>query len=122
MAFPYAITLSSFLNVEDVHKSLENLSDMGFDQIEVFGEPEETDLRFMNDILMSFNFKVMGVTGMWGKISPSGWKRRMLSNDFSYRKCSEIYVLKCVKMCRYLGGNKLNVCLFSDPVNSFDVT
>ena len=25
-------------------------------------------------------------------------------------------------MCNYLGGNKINVCLFSDPINSFDLT
>ena len=23
-------------------------------------------------------------------------------------------------MCDYLGGNEINVCLFSDPINSFD--
>ncbi len=71
---------------------------------------------------MSFNFKIIGVTGMWGKISLSGWKRRLLSDDVAFQKYSENYVIKCIDMCSYLGGSKVNICLFSDPINSFDVT
>jgi D-psicose/D-tagatose/L-ribulose 3-epimerase len=59
---------------------------------------------------------------MWGKLSPLGWKRRILSNDISFRKYSENYLIKCIEMCNYLGGDKINVCLFSDPLNTFDLT
>ena len=122
MAFSYSITLSSFRNIEETYKTLEKLSAIGFNQLEMFGEPEDTNLRQINDILLSYNFKVIGVTGMWGKTSPLGWKRRLLSNDVSFRKYSEDYVFKCIEMCSYFGGNKINICLFSDPIYSFDVT
>jgi D-psicose/D-tagatose/L-ribulose 3-epimerase len=122
MAFSYSITLSSFLNVEETHKTLEKLSAIGFSHLEMFGEPEETNLKDIKDILQSFNFKIIGVTGMWGPITPFGWKRRLLSDDVSFRKYSEKYVTKCIEMCGYFGGNKINVCLFSDPIYSFDVT
>jgi sugar phosphate isomerase/epimerase len=122
MTISYSITLSSFLNIEGTCKTLEKLSSMGFTQLEMFGEPDEMDLKSISDALMSFNFKVIGVTGMWGKASPSGWKRRLLSADFSLRKYSENYVVKCIEMCSYFGGEKINICLFSDPINSFDVT
>ena len=59
---------------------------------------------------------------MWGRISPLGWKRRILSNDIAFRKYSERYLLDCIDMCSYFGGNKINVCLFSDPIYSFDLT
>ncbi len=122
MAFSYSITISSFLNIEETYKTLEKLSAIGFNQLEMFGEPDETNLKQIRDVLLSFNFKVIGITGMWGKISPLGWKRRLLSNDVSFRKYSEDYVIKCIEMCSYFGGNKINICLFSDPIYSFDVT
>jgi len=122
MPFSYSITLSSFLNIENIHNTLEKLSFVGFNQLEMYGEPDEIDLKYIKDIIQSFNFKIIGVTGMWGKISSSGWKRRILSNDVSFRKYSKNYLIKCIEMCSYLGGNKINVCLFSDPINSFDVT
>ncbi|MBA3978479.1 MAG: sugar phosphate isomerase/epimerase [Nitrosopumilus sp.] len=122
MAFSYSITLSSFLNIEEICNTLEKLSAIGFNQLEMYGEPDEANLKFIHDILLSFNFKIIGVTGMWGKISSSGWKRRLLSNDVAFKKYSEDYVIKCIEMCSYFGGNKINICLFSDPINSFDVT
>ncbi len=122
MAFSYSITLSSFLNIEDTHKTLEKLSSIGFSHLEMFGEPDEPNLKHINDILQSFNFKIIGVTGMWGPISPLGWKRRLLSSDASFGKYSENYVIKCIDMCSYFGGSKINICLFSDPIYSFDVT
>ena len=43
---------------------------LGFNQLEMYGEPDEIDLKYINDIILSFNFKIIGITGMWGKISP----------------------------------------------------
>jgi D-psicose/D-tagatose/L-ribulose 3-epimerase len=122
LTYSYSITLSSFFNIENILLTLEKLSAVGFDQLEMYGEPDEMDLKYIKDIILSFNFKIIGITGMWGKISPSGWKRRLLSNDISFRKYSENYLIKCIEMCRYLEGNKINVCLFSDPINSLDLT
>jgi sugar phosphate isomerase/epimerase len=122
MAFSYSITLASFLNIESTYVTLEKLSALGFNKLEMFGEPDDLDLKYLSDVMSSFNFKVIGVTGMWGKISPLGWKRRILSNDISFRKYTENYLSKCIEMCNYFGGNEINVCLFSDPINSFDVT
>ncbi len=122
MAFSYSITLSSFMHIEETYKTLEKLAAIGFNQLEMFGEPDEANLKHMYDILRSFDFKIIGVTGMWGPISPLGWKRRLLSDDVTFKKYSEDYVIKCIDMCSYFGGNKINICLFSDPIYSFDVT
>jgi D-psicose/D-tagatose/L-ribulose 3-epimerase len=122
LTYSYSITLSSFFNIENILLTLEKLSAVGFDQLEMYGEPDEMDLKYIKDIILSFNFKIIGITGMWGRISPSGWKRRLLSNDISFRKYSENYLIKCIEMCRYLEGNKINICLFSDPINSLDLT
>ncbi len=46
MSLSYSITLSSFLNVEDIYVTLEKLSEVGFNQLEMFGEPDEIDLKY----------------------------------------------------------------------------
>jgi sugar phosphate isomerase/epimerase len=122
MTFSYSITLSSFLKFENIYATLENLHSLGFRKLEMYGEPDKVNLKYYNDLFNSFNFKIIGITGMWGRISPLGWKRRLLSNDLSFKKYAENYVIECIKMCNYLGCNKINICLFSDPFNSFDLT
>ncbi|MGN6629958.1 MAG: hypothetical protein ACTHKJ_08835, partial [Candidatus Nitrosocosmicus sp.] len=80
MTFSYSITLSSFLKIENTTATLEKMNTLGFKQIEMFGEPDEINLKYFNDLFKSFDFKIIGITGMWGRISPFGWKRRLLSN------------------------------------------
>ena len=123
MTFSYSITLSSFLNIQKNEiETLENLSQLGLTEVEIHGEPDDMNLNYLKDILNSFNIRVIGITGMWGRSSSNGWKRRLLSNDKSIIKYSQDYVLKCIKLCNYFGGERINLCLFSDPIYSFDVT
>ena len=72
--------------------------------------------------IKSDKIRVIGITGMWGRSSSKGWKRRLLSRDPALVKYSENYILNCIKLCNYFGGNKFNVCLFSDSINHIDVT
>lgn len=123
MTFSYSIALSSFLNIQKNEiETLENLSQLGLTEVELYGEPDEIDFNYFKDILNSFNIRITGITGMWGRSSSNGWKRRLLSHDKSILKYSEDYVLKCIKLCNYFGGKRINLCLFSDPIYSFDIT
>ena len=110
----YSITLSSFSHIEPVEKTLERLQGQGYDAVEMFGEPKKMEMKKLRDILDSFSFPVCGVTGMWGSISEDGWKRRLLSADRSITKHSEEYVMECIKMCQFVGGREMNICLFAD--------
>jgi sugar phosphate isomerase/epimerase len=107
---------------ESDNKILENISGCGFKNIEMFGEPEKIDLRYYKEMLSTFDFKVSGITGMWGKSSQNGWKRRLLSKDHCIVKHAEKYVMSCIDMCRHFGGKVFNICLFSDPIEYLDVT
>jgi D-psicose/D-tagatose/L-ribulose 3-epimerase len=123
MTFLYSITLSSFVNVQKNEiETLENLNKLGLTEVEIHGEPDDINLNYHKNILNSFDIRVIGITGMWGRSSSNGWKRRLLSNDKSILKYSQDYVLKCIKLCNYFGGKRINLCLFSDPIYSFDVT
>ena len=114
MAFKYSITLSSFRNIETLERTLERLVQQGYDAIEMFGEPENVDLKSLIDTFHSFDIPLTGITGMWGPISPNGWKRRFISLEPSIVTSSQQYVQQCIEMCYSLGGDKVNICLFAD--------
>lgn len=117
----YSITLSSFAHLEPVERTLERLQSQGYDAVEMFGEPKKMEMKKLRDILDSFSLPVCGVTGMWGSVSEDGWKRKILSADRSITKHSEEYVMECIKMCQFVGGNEMNICLFADnEMVSFD--
>jgi D-psicose/D-tagatose/L-ribulose 3-epimerase len=115
MSLKYSITLSSFRNIaEPLEETLDKLIKQGYDAIEMFGEPQKVQLKYLQDVFHSYNIPVCGVTGMWGSVSPDGWKRKLLSSDSSFINTSQNYVKQCIDMCQFLGGKKLNICLFAD--------
>jgi D-psicose/D-tagatose/L-ribulose 3-epimerase len=118
----YAITLASFRKIEPIEDTLATLAKQGYDAIEMFGEPSEVDAKKLRDTFSSYNLSVCGITGMWGSISPDGWKRRLLSTDQIVVQASEQYVIDCLKMCNILGGKEMNICLFADDIQGFDKT
>lgn len=119
MGFKYAVTLAPFRDVEPVGQTLQRVSALGYDSVEMYGEPDKVDVRKLRELSGSYGVAVCGVTGMWGSISEEGWKRKLLSSDASLQKHATDYVKKCVQMCRSLGGGHLNVCLFADDSLSF---
>ena len=115
MSLKYSITLSSFRNIaEPLEQTLDKLLEQRYDAIEMFGEPEKLQLKYLQDVFQSYDVSVCGVTGMWGTISPDGWKRKLLSSDPTFIRASQKYVKQCIQMCQLLGGKKLNICLFAD--------
>jgi D-psicose/D-tagatose/L-ribulose 3-epimerase len=115
MSLKYSITLSSFRNIaEPLEQILDRLVKQGYDAVEMYGEPENIQLKFLQDVFESYNISVCAVTGMWGYTSPKGWKRRLLSSNQGMISYSQKYVKQCVDMCQLLGGKKLNICLFAD--------
>jgi sugar phosphate isomerase/epimerase len=122
MGFKYAITLSSFRNIEAIEETLERLVYYGYDAVEMYGEPDKLDIRAIRDRLSSFNIAVCGITGMWGTSgNDEAGKRKLISCDQSILKYSKQYVKQCIKLCDELGGKELNLCLFADDhLQAFD--
>ncbi|WP_337863027.1 sugar phosphate isomerase/epimerase [Nitrososphaera sp.] len=110
----YSITLASFRKIEPVEETIARLAPQGFDAVEMYGEPDEADIKGLKDALSTTGLKVCGVTGMWGRASRQGRMRKLLSADQSRVSAAEKYVEGCVRMCSELGGSVMNVCLFAD--------
>jgi sugar phosphate isomerase/epimerase len=120
LGFKYSITLHSFRNIEPPEQTLPRLKEHGYDAVEMFGEPDQVDYKNIKEIAASHELIISGITGMWGRASKDGWKRKLLSSDQDMIKHSENYVKKCIKMCQDLGGNEINICLFADNSLDFD--
>lgn len=115
MTFKYSITLSSFINIrEPLEKTLERLTRQKYDAVEMFGEPHKLDLKSVNEMFCSFGIPVCGITGMWGSISEEAQKRKILTSNKEILAYSQEYVKSCIKMCDFLGGSEVNLCLFAD--------
>ena len=80
----------------------------------MYGVPEKVNLKMLLDVFNSFDLSVCGVTGMWGRSSLEGRKRKLLSAKPGLVTNSQKYVEHCVEMCRSLEASELNVCLFAD--------
>jgi D-psicose/D-tagatose/L-ribulose 3-epimerase len=118
----YAMTLASFRRIEPIEDTLATLAEQGYDAVEMFGEPNEIDVKKLLDSLKSYGLSICGITGMWGSISRDGWKRRLLSRDPALVQASEQYVINCIEMCNILGGHEMNICLFADDRQGIDRT
>jgi sugar phosphate isomerase/epimerase len=118
----YSITLASFRKIEPIGETLSKLSGQGFDAVEMFGEPADVDVGKLKDLFSTYRLPVCGITGMWGSAGREGWKRKLLSSDQDLVHASKKYVHDCVKMCNYLGGLEMNICLFADELPGFDRT
>ena len=114
MPWKYSITLASFKNLEPIQETLEKLKNQGFDIVEVYGEPDQIDVKNLLHQLDSFSMGVSGITGMWGLSSSESRFRNLVTTNNNSLKAAQNYVKKCVTLCQKLGGKTFNLCLFSE--------
>ncbi len=114
MSWKYSITLSSFRNLEPIQTTLENLSNLGFNSLEVYGEPDSLDVDNLTHLLDSYSIGVSGVTGMWGHSSGHSKFRNLVTTNNELQTAAQNYVKKCILLCQRLGGSTFNICLFSN--------
>jgi len=114
MSWIHSITLSSFMNLEPIQVTLENLKNHGINTVEVYGEPDLIDVKNLMQQFDSFSIDVSGITGMWGLSTANNKSRNLVTTDNNSRIAAQNYVKKCVVLCHELGGKTFNICLFSD--------
>jgi len=114
MNWKYSITLSSFKNIEPLKTTLERMTMLGFDAVEMYGEPDSVDVGSLMDLFHSYNIAISGITGMWGYASKESSGRKLVTRNKSIFFQTQDYIKKCIALCEKLDGNLFNVCLFSD--------
>src|SRR3990172_5348127 len=99
MSWIHSITLSSFMNLEPIQVTLENLKNHGINTVEVYGEPDLIDVKNLMQQFDSFSIDVSGITGMWGLSSANSKSRNLVTADNNSRIAAQNYVKKCVALC-----------------------
>jgi D-psicose/D-tagatose/L-ribulose 3-epimerase len=110
----YSITLSSFKDIEPLEVTLERMTMLRFDAVEMYGEPDSVDVSSILDLFHSYNIPIIGITGMWGYASKESSGRKLITRDKSIFLQTQDYIRKCISLCEKLDGKLFNVCLFSD--------
>ena len=73
----YAVTLASFWDIEPVEQTLKKLSTLGYDSVEMYGEPGMADADKLLELSRSYDMNICGVTGVWGSAGKDVWKRKL---------------------------------------------
>jgi len=110
----YSITLSSFKDIEPLEVTLERMTMLRFDAVEMYGEPDSVDVSSILDLFHSYNIPIIGITGMWGYASKESSRRKLITRNKSIFLQTQDYIRKCISLCEKLDGKIFNVCLFSD--------
>lgn len=110
----YSITLSSFKDIEPLEVTLERMTMLRFDAVEMYGEPDSVDVSSILDLFHSYNIPIIGITGMWGYASKESSGRKLITRNKSIFLQTQDYIRKCISLCEKLDGKLFNVCLFSD--------
>jgi D-psicose/D-tagatose/L-ribulose 3-epimerase len=116
----YSVTLSSFKEIfNTLIDALPVIKQLNYDAVEFIGEDNpDKELKNFTQALASHDLKVSGVTGMWGNVNTMARFRRLLSVDAEMVETAKKYVCQCIELCRQLGGQEFNICLFTDPNNT----
>lgn len=97
------IAMHNWMRAEPIEMTIERLGRLGFDQIEISGEPETHDTENIRQLLEQAGMTCFGsVTLMLGE-------RNLLAKNETQRHQSIQYVKDCAQMVHQLGGCELTV-------------
>ena len=73
---------------------------LGFDAVEMYGEPDSVDVGSLMDLFHSYNMDISGITGMWGYASKESSGRKLVTRNKSIFFQTQDYIKKCIALCR----------------------
>ncbi len=97
------IAMHNWMRAEPIEMTIERLARLGFDQIEISGEPEKHDVGHIRQLLDK-----AGMT-CFGSVTLMLEERNLLAKDSDQRRRSIQYVKDCAQLVHQLGGCELTV-------------
>ncbi len=97
------IAMHNWMRAEPIESTIERLAKLGYDQLEISGEPEKHDTKAIKAQLDKHGMTCFGsVTLMLGE-------RNLVAKDPAQRAASVQYAKDCAQMVHELGGEELSV-------------
>ncbi len=97
------ICMHNWMRPEPIEVTIKRLSDLGYDGIQIMGEPRKYDVKEVNELLKKYNIECMGAVS----IMLAG--RDLIHGDPYYREMSIQYCKEIVDMIEALGGTVLTL-------------
>lgn len=92
------ICMHNWMRPEPIEVTIKRLSELGYDGIQIMGEPRKYDVKEVNDLLKKYDIECMGAVS----IMLAG--RDLIHGDPYYRDMSVQYCVEIVDMIEALGG------------------
>lgn len=97
------LAIHNWMRAESIETTLERISKLGYEYIEIQGTPEAYDTKYISKLLNSYGVKC------WGSVTLMLEERNLLAKDKKQRAVSVQYVKDVVTMVKSLNGNMVSV-------------
>lgn len=97
------LAIHNWMRAETLEHTLQRISKLGYEYIEIQGSPEMYDIEEVNALLKKYNVKC------WGSVTLMLEERNLLAKDPAQRAASVQYVKDIINMVSALGGKMVSV-------------
>ena len=97
------VAMHNWMRAEPIEVTIARLAKCGYDAIEISGEPEKYDTKYVGKLL-----KDHGLT-CWGSVTLMLGDRNLLAKDEKNRAMSVKYVKDTITMVKELGGQEITI-------------
>ena len=95
--------MHNWMRPEPIEHTIKRLSSLGYDGIQIMGEPRKYDAKAVRKLLTKNKLEC------WGTVTIMVKGRDLIHADPYYREMSQTYVKECIDLVAALGGNLITV-------------
>ncbi len=97
------VVMHNWMRPEPIEHTIKRLSRLGYDGIQIMGEPRKYDVKEVRKLLAEHKLEC------WGTVTIMGTGRDLIHADPYYREMSQQYIKECIDMVAGLGGSIITV-------------
>ncbi|MBX3064143.1 MAG: sugar phosphate isomerase/epimerase [Anaerolineae bacterium] len=97
------VVMHNWMRPEPIEVTIKRLSSLGYDGIQIMGEPRKYDVKEVRALLKKYKLEC------WGAVTIMVKGRDLIHADPYYREMSQAYIKECIDMVSALGGNIITV-------------
>lgn len=97
------VVMHNWMRPEPIEHTIKRLSSLGYDGIQIMGEPRKYDAKEVRKLLKANKLEC------WGTVTIMVKGRDLIHADPYYREMSQQYVKECIDLVANLGGNIITV-------------
>lgn len=96
------LAMHNWMRREPVEEALARMARLGYQSVEISGEPERYDVRAVRQLLNNYGLRC------WGSVTLMVQGRSVIAADEAVREASVEYVKDCITLSKELGGEILS--------------